>query len=425
MVSDGMSPGVLTMAQNFSRISRQKQTAWWEFYHHGDTARGLMDTASANSMVTDSAAASSAWGGGKRINNGAINIAPDGSRVPPIAALMKGWDPKCMVGLVTTATVTHATPAGFAAQSTDRDLESMIAPQYLDRVDLILGGGAKFFDPALRDDQRDLLGEFRQAGYETVFHRDGLLATRSAKILGLFATKHLPFTVDRDQSEDLRNRVPTLEEMSAVALDRCLASGQRFLLQIEGARIDHGAHVNDAAALLHDQLAFDDALGRVLEITAAHPDILVVATSDHGNANPGLNGMGVNYVDSNTCFERLTRCKASYERLLDLWGNEESKTPQMLQSLLAEHLAIDFTSAEAEAVIASFQPGKVIEWNHQLGNPQGILGQVLGNHTGISWNGLSHTSDPTIVNARGPGAERFEGMVVNTDVFTHIGELLS
>ena len=78
MVSDGMSPGVLTLAQSYSELTRKRPTTWWELFNNPSASRGLMDTASANSMVTDSAAASSAWGGGQRVNNGAINISTKG-----------------------------------------------------------------------------------------------------------------------------------------------------------------------------------------------------------------------------------------------------------------------------------------------------------------------------------------------------------
>ena len=69
-----MSPGVLTLAEACSKLTRQCGAQWWQLYSHPAPARGLMDIASANSLVTDSAAAASAWGSGRRINNGVFNI---------------------------------------------------------------------------------------------------------------------------------------------------------------------------------------------------------------------------------------------------------------------------------------------------------------------------------------------------------------
>jgi len=144
MVSDGMSPGVLTMAEAFSKITRKRGTHWHDLLQDKTAACGLMDTASANSYVTDSAAASSSWGCGHRVNNGSINVTPDGKSQSPIFSILK--EKGSLTGLVTTATATHATPAGFAACVDKRGNEDDIASQYLGRVDVILGGGTGHFE---------------------------------------------------------------------------------------------------------------------------------------------------------------------------------------------------------------------------------------------------------------------------------------
>ncbi len=111
------------------------------------------------------------------------------------------------------------------------------------------------------------------------------------------------------------------------ALDRFLAQDQPFLLQIEGARIDHAAHLNDIAALLGDQLAFDDTLGAVLDAIAGRDDILVVVTSDHGNANPGLSGMGTAYGQSTDAFKTIMRAKTSHEALFAAYNRQRERDP--------------------------------------------------------------------------------------------------
>ncbi len=423
MVSDGMSPGVLTLAEAWSQLTRKRGTRWWQLINEPTAARGLMDTAAANSLVTDSAAASSAWGGGKRVNNGAINVAPDGTEITPIAAILKKQS-KARIGLVTTATVTHATPAGFAASVSARKNENAIAPQYLDRVEVILGGGSGFFESKSRPDKRDLAADFTKAGYQIVSSRDELLAARSEKLLGTFTRGHLPFSIDRDHNEELAKRVPSLTEMATAALSRFMEGDKPFLLQVEGARIDHAAHLNDIGALLGDQLAFDDAVAAVLTMTTGREDILVVVTSDHGNSNPGLCGMGDGYAESTQRFERITRFKASHERIFSEWINLMNGDAPKLSSLIERHLQLTLKNEEIEALFNILNRRDVIEWNHQLDKPEGLLGQITGNHTGIGWNGTTHTSDYTLVSAIGPQAERFGGMVMNTDVFGHLMEML-
>jgi alkaline phosphatase len=423
MVSDGMSPGVLTLAQAYARLTHQRGTHWWELNDSKQAARGLMDTASANSMVTDSAAASSAWGGGQRVNNGAINVSPSGGEIEPIAAILKRRT-KANIGLVTTATVTHATPAGFAASVKARSSEPDIALQYLGRADVILGGGSGFFDAGQRPDKRDLRGDFAKAGYDHVSTRDDMLAAKKPRLLGTFTRGHLPFSIDRDNDPALAAAIPTLAEMSRVALARFLADQRPFLLQIEGARIDHAAHLNDIGGLLGDQLAFDDALGAVLALTASHPDVLVVVTSDHGNANPGLNGMGNGYCESSQCFARIARCKGSHERIFNDWKASRKPVAATITGLVRQHLDFALREDEAEALTAILRKREVIEWNHQLDKPEGLIGQIAGNHTGIGWTGTTHTSDPTLITAFGPQAERFSGMVTNSDIFGHFVETL-
>jgi alkaline phosphatase len=423
MVSDGMSPGVLTLAEAYSKLTRNRGTRWWQLLNERSAARGLMDTASANSMVTDSAAASSAWGGGQRVNNGAINVDAHGKAITPIAAVLKKQS-SARIGLVTTATVTHATPAGFAASVSARGDEAMIAPQYLDRVDVILGGGSGFFSAKERPDQRDLAGDFAKAGYQITKTRNDLLAARGGKLLGTFTRGHLSFSIDRQHDPVLTETVPTLAEMAKAALSRFMSARQPFLLQIEAARIDHAAHLNDIGGLLGDQLAFDDALSTVLAMTAKRDDILVVVTSDHGNSNPGLNGMGNAYTESTQRFQHIPRLKASHERIFAEWNSMRDRGTQQLRDLVHRRLDIKLQHDETEALLGILNKEPIVEWNHQLEKPEGLLGQFVGNHTGIGWTGTTHTSDPTLVSAIGPQSHRFAGMVINTEVFGHFVELL-
>lgn len=422
MVSDGMSHGVLSMAENFSKLVREKGTRWWQLLDDPKAIRGLMETSSADSYVTDSAAASSAWGGGTKVNNGSINIRPDGTQSEPVMRRLKRLGLR--TGLVTTATVTHATPAGFAAVTSGRGDEHLIAPQYLNTVDIILGGGMKFFEKSKRIDSRDALTPFTSAGYELIRDRTALLASKSPRLLGLFSDDHIPFEIDRLNTPELIEKTPTLAEMSATALNNLLSHDEKFLLQIEGARIDHGAHANDIGGLLWDQLAFDDALAQVLELTSQRNDILIIVTSDHGNANPGLNGTGPRYSKSNNVFKRITRMTASYEAILLTWGQSKQNTPENLAKLISEKLGFKPTPEETQALYTSITGGDITEWSDQLDNPNGILGQIAGNHTGIGWTGVSHTSDPTIISAIGPQAHRFSGIIPNQKVYRHLLELL-
>jgi alkaline phosphatase len=195
-------------------------------------------------------------------------------------------------------------------------------------------------------------------------------------------------------------------------------------LQVEGARIDHAAHLNDIGALLNDQLAFDDALSAVIAMIGQRNDILLVVTSDHGNGNPGLNGMGNAYTESTQHFANIVKMKASHERLFADWENLNHSSVAQLTDLIQRGLGFTLKPDQAHALIDIFEKNPVVEWSEQLSKPEGLLGQFAGNHTGIGWTGTTHTSDPTLISAIGPQAKRFSGMVKNNDVFSNLIEML-
>lgn len=413
MVSDGMSLGVPSMAEPFSHLVRGRGTHWHELLRAPEARQGFFDTASLSGLVTDSAAASTAWASGTRVLNGALNVLPDGRPLKPIGHLAHASGRR--VGLVTTTRITHATPAGFATIQASRNDEDAIAPQFLAHVDVLMGGGRKHFDARLRGDDRDLIAEYEHAGYAFVDTRKRLLGSpRPQKLLGLFHDSHMPYTIDH-RTQDTLKSVPTLAEMTQVALDSLAASGDGFLLQVEGGRVDHAAHANDAAALLWDQLAFDDAIGVVRQFVAAHPDTLVIVTSDHGNANPGLNGMGAYYRDSSACFERLAAATMSYEWLHPHFAS--TSTVGEVHALLEQATGIDLSDDDAAVIHRAVSGDLPPELNKQHANAVGVMGQVLGNHTGVGWTGVTHTEDLMLISAFGPGAARFAGLLKNSDAY--------
>jgi alkaline phosphatase len=435
LVSDGMSLGTLTCADYFSQLTRGRPLTWIDLYRRPAAQSAWVNMRSLNSTVTDSAAASSSWGSGSRVKNGTLNVLPDGRALRPLCTLFgeAGW----MRGLVTTTEITHATPAGFAANLNSRDDANAIAVQYLDRqVDVLLGGGAQFFDPAKRKDKRDLKADFRQRGYVVVQNRQELAdAPANRRWLGVFARSHLPFTLDHLNSESLQASVPTLAEMTRAAL-RQLAGAKHFLLQIEGGRVDHAAHASDAPAAMRDQVAFDEAIEVCLEFQRREPDTLLVITTDHGNSNLGLNGTGTNYEKSPRCFARLADAQKSFPELLkdfkkaagldlekdisdaDTLEKLKQLAPDRVSELIEEATGYAVPQKKAEAFLR-FVAGLDKPLYDGMNSLSTQLGQLLANHYGVGWTGNSHTADYVPLVAVGPGAERFRGFLQNTDVFAH------
>src|SRR5690606_915024 len=128
------------MANILSERRDGKLSEWISLYHENKVTRGLMDMTSADSHVTDSSAASSSWGGGVRVNNGAVNVSPDGTHNKPILQKFKAAGKA--VGCVTTVEITHATPSGFSLSSDRRSDMAGFAVQHLSLgFDVLMGGG--------------------------------------------------------------------------------------------------------------------------------------------------------------------------------------------------------------------------------------------------------------------------------------------
>jgi len=402
MVSDGMNHGALSLARQYQGLVLQKEPHWMTLYRERPVVRCLAETFSANSCVTDSAAAASAWGGGRRVNNGVLNILPEGGEVTTLHQKLQKTGRK--TGLVSTATITHATPAGFAANVDSRAEEEGIARQYLDRrVDVLLGGGQKFFS-------EDLRASYKAAGYDVFTQRKGLNHARHDALkpmLGIFSEGHLPFSIDRSHVEKIAEQVPTLAEMSSAALGRLGQSPEGFFLLIEGARVDHAGHANDAAASVHDQLAFDEAIGVVLDFIDKNPDTLLIITTDHGCGGIQMNGVSAKadqgfgpglYNASNHCFDRLLGFKRSLEWMQQ--NGIDGISGEKLGVALRELTGLELT---AEEIISA--QGLKAPWL-----------DVVKSRTGVGWTSGNHTGELVEFCALGPGSKRFPAFLRNFEV---------
>jgi alkaline phosphatase len=437
LVSDGMSMGALTCADHLARLTRGRGLTWLAQSPRPGTTNGLMNVRSLNSLVTDSAASASAWGSGSRVVNGALNMLPDGRKLRTLFELFgeAGWKR----GLVTTVEVTHATPAGFAANVSNRGTSDDIARQYYERrFEVMLGGGRKFFEASTRADKRDLRGEFRDAGYALLDDRAAMLAAPLDRPwLGTFQKSHLPFTVDQRHDTKLLAAVPTLAEMTSAALRR-LMRDDRFILQIEGGRVDQAAHLNDAAGTFFDQIAFDEAVDVCLEFQKAQPDTLIVVTTDHGTANPGLNGAGQDYNQSVPLLSNVSKVRSSFAEMIrqitgkvDFDGEAYKDETLVMQRQANAAQVAEIIRAGTEYKVTPRQAAKLCEFFAKRGDAlydlmnsgTAQLGQLLGNHLSVGWTSLNHTSDYVPLMAIGPGAERFHGFIQNVDVFRHYTQL--
>lgn len=416
MVADGMAMSVPTMADHFQQLTTGKGSYWSWLQKQDFATNGLQDTRSLNSVVTDSSAASSSWGSGVHIWNSMVNMLADGTELTCIGRILQD-KAKMRTGLVTTTTITHATPAGFAVSTYDRDDEALIATKLLDSgMFVLMGGGDKYFSPELRKDKMDLYAKFGEKVYAIAKDRAAALShAKDQPLLGIFSNGHLPYSIDRNHSAEIANKVPTLAEMTAKAIEMLKRGKDGFLLQVEGGRVDHAGHSNDFGAQIYDQIAFEEAVKVAVEFALKDNETLVIITSDHATANPGLNGIGEEYIDSTEALKRLAQMTSSYEAM-----NKEltaSKTADAVRDLLKSKLGVELSKAHAEFLGSAMNGESPLKGHKLYGSLTSQLGLILGNYTGVGWTSGAHTSDFVRVSAVGPGSELFKGITQNIHFF--------
>lgn len=412
-VVDGMPLQVMAMTDHFRQIRDGKRSYWSTLLDEPYAFSGLQDTRSLNSLVTDSSAASSAWGSGRRIWNGQLNMYPDGTELRTLYQLTR--EKGVRRGLVTTTRITHATPAGFAVNCIGRDLEGLIAEKYLSLdIDVLLGGGDRFFNPAKRPDKKDLYAEFRSGGY-TIVKDKTALKTATGKLLGVFDASHVPYTVDRIHTPELDAKVPTIAEMAAKAISLLEDSQNGFILQIEGGRVDHGGHSNDLAAMIYDQIEFEDAMKVAVDFALEDGETLVIMTADHACGGASLNGAGEEYIASTAGLESVSKMKASYDTIFRKIG----RTPQAsdVSDAVKEFLTIELKPDEAEAVAKAAEGNSPFRLGAFMNGVYPALATVLGNHTKVTFTSGNHTNEHVLVSAVGPGGEACAGLTENISFF--------
>lgn len=416
-VSDGMPISITTLVNSYHQAKFGKLSPWMELMTDPEAVNGAQRTSSLSSLVTDSAAASSSWGSGVHIWNGALNMLPDGR---PLKSLFQLLQPKgVLTGLVTTATITHATPAGFSINSQKRDDEAGIAQRYLElQPHVLMGGGARFFVPTSRSDKKDLPAEFQKLGYTYVKNRRELLDAKGGKLIGLFSPSHMPYTIDVLNTPGMTLSTPTLADMSRAAIRELSKGSNGFLLQIEGAKIDHAGHANDIGAMIYEQIAFEEAVKAALEFAREDGETLVVITADHCTGGPALNGIGSEYGDSTAGLEKVFGFTSSQGPMFDAIGSKP--TAADVQGIVEAKMSIKLTSEEA-GFVAMIAGGEKAGPGFS-GDKGAALAMVLKKYTGIGWTSQNHTSDHTLVTAFGPGAEAFGGYTEN---ISHFGKILS
>jgi len=425
-VPDGTGFEDMTTATHFSRRVLGRPFLFGDILGRG--ASGSMLTYSLTSVVTDSAAATSAWSTGRKVVNGALSTFPDGRRLTTILELAR--EAGKATGLVTTARITHATPAGWIARVTNRDLEDDIAEQYLEFTpEVLLGGGAGHFLAESRRDGRDLAGAFRAKGYEVLRSRDELLRSNGDRLLGIFApgTSHLPYEIDRRYQDA---PTPSLAEIARKGLQVLEGARDGFVLQVEAGRIDHANHDNDPAGMVWDWMAADEALSVLVDFVDRTPETLLILAADHDTGGGTVYGYGANYLGSTPAFRTLERQRISLEGFNARMGRDPSLS--QIRDGTLELLGMQPTPDQAERLQRVFRReatfGHATSHTGILNSIHAVLSEIPPgepDRPNLTFSGGRHTTGVVPVGLYGAGVPRTAlGVVDNTEPFGWMTEAL-
>jgi len=301
-IGDGMGPEILSIAKIYSDKALGKALNMTTLSVTG--TMGMASTYSANKLVTDSAAGATALATGVKTNNGVVGESPDGQILANLLEI--AWRSGKSVGVITTTTVTDATPASFLAHAPARAAEFDIAAQIVEaNATVVMGGGRAYFravDGGKRPDGRDLIAEAKTRGFDIAFDKDGLSAATGKRLLGLFADEDLPF-----QAERVAYETPSLSEMLRKALQMLTGDPDGFVLVIEGGRIDHAEHENNLAAALGEFFELDAAIGEAMQYQESDSTLAIVVTADHDTGGPGITSTERGYPGVDTITNLLSQ----------------------------------------------------------------------------------------------------------------------
>ncbi len=326
MIPDGCDQNIQTLARWYSEDELQLDSM----------VTGMVSTHMANSVITGSAAAATAFATGEKTSARFIGVGPRTDDLlsiydeedmakpyAPMATVLEGAKLEGKAtGLVATSRITHATPAAYAAHIHDRGMDNEIMEHmvYQD-IDVVFGGAERHLvpenDSGERLDGENLTEVLMDEGYQYVTTKDEMESLSSGKAWGMFAWSHMNSELGREGTEE-----PSISEMTDKAIELLSQDKDGFFLMVEGSQIDWAGHGNDPVYMLTDFLAFDEAVELAVDFAEEDGHTLVIVFPDH---NTGGMTIGNEYTHDGDNYPELKYTGVSVEELVDPLNGEEGK----------------------------------------------------------------------------------------------------
>ena len=387
---------------------------------------GMATSFSASNSITDSAAGGTALATGSKTYNGAIGVDVDKQVLQSVAYRAKNSGKK--VGIATSVSVDHATPAAFYAHQVNRNMYYEIACE-LPQSDFDFFAGAGFLKPTTKYDGQEaspVYGIMEDAGYTLARGLDEYKQTASSsdKLVLIQdengASDCLPYALDRKES-DL-----TLAQITESAIDFLMKDNKKgFFLMVEGGKIDWACHNNDPATVFTETVDLDQAIRVAYEFYKKHPkETLIVVSADHETGGLGL-GTGTYTLSLKSLVHQQQSLDNLSRQITDLRRQETSW--EQVKSLLSEKMGFwtrlpltwEQEKMLRDAYETSFVKHKVVfkETLYSKTEPLAVAANSVMNEIAhLGWTSGSHTAEYVPVYAVGAGSELFMGKMDNTDI---------
>jgi len=406
-------------------------------------AQGITTTFANDRFITGSAASATALASGVKTNINYIGVDPSFRPVKTIAEMAR--DRGMKVGIVSSVSIDHATPAAFYAHVKTRSMYHEIDHALADSgFDFFAGGGLK--DPAGKKSKApmgDALKKAEANGYRIVTDKKDFMALKpgDGKILAWNAWlqdgKALPYVMD------MTDKDITLPEFTSKAIEM-LDNDKGFFLMVEGGKIDWACHANDAASSITNTIAFDDSVKKAIAFYDKHPDdTVIVVTGDHECGGLTLGFAGTKYGSH---YEILSHQKVSFQKFTDeiLEGfKKQGGDFNAMKPVITKNFGLKFAGdAKKDAlVLADFEVGELQSAFDRSMAGEKISGadyllygeydplsvtitHLLNGKAGLGWTSYKHTGVPVSTSAMGVGAEKFNGSYDNMDIATKIMSIM-
>lgn len=422
-IGDGMSIPQRMTAEELARINTGKGLAINSMPH-----QALTTTRSANSFITDSAASGTAIACGSKTNNGMIGMDPKGGRLKSVAEVARDSGRK--VGILTSVTLNHATPAAFYGHNRSRGNYYDLGLDLVESgFDFFGGGGIAECDNKKAKSYKGDIYEIAEGRGYTVVRKDmkalAALKPGCGKVIATGADGALMYNLDAPDS-------PRIADFTKKAIE-LLDNERGFFIMVEGGKIDWMCHANDAATVMAEVADFDNAVKVALEFARKNPrDTLVVVTGDHetGGLTMGFAGTAYNsYIDRLNAQKRSREAFNSASKKL-AGGGKDIEFEDVIP-LLSESFEFVFDEdSESPLALSEAERGELEKafgrWKKDVSKGALSLAaaKILNNKAGLAWTSDAHTALPVETSAQGAGAEVFSGTIDNTDIAKILKELV-